>query len=72
MESVFSSPRIMSPVVMARVKTDVKSWSNFIPLDEISFPASDKPGQKIIINKDYVKKNLGDLVRDTDLSKFIL
>ena len=41
-------------------------------LDEISFTASDKSGQKITINKDYVKKNLGDLVKDTDLSKFIL
>ena len=41
-------------------------------LDEISFTASDKAGQKIKINKDYVIKNLGDLIRDTDLSKFIL
>ena len=41
-------------------------------LDEISFTASDKTGQKIKIDKDYVKKNLGDLVKDTDLSKFIL
>jgi len=41
-------------------------------LDEISFTASDKAGQKIMINAEYVKKNLGDLVKDTDLSKFIL
>tara|TARA_B100001741_G_scaffold277682_1_gene249213 strand:+ start:240 stop:1610 length:1371 start_codon:yes stop_codon:yes gene_type:complete len=41
-------------------------------LDEISFTASDKAGQKIKIDSDYVKKNLGDLVKDTDLSKFIL
>ena len=41
-------------------------------LDEISFSASDKAGQKISIDKNYVKKNLGDLVKDTDLSKFIL
>ena len=41
-------------------------------LDEISFTASDKAGQKITINADYVRKNLGDLVKDTDLSKFIL
>ena len=41
-------------------------------LDEISFTASDKAGQKIKIDKDYVVKNLGDLVKDTDLSKFIL
>ena len=41
-------------------------------LDEISFTASDKAGEKIVIDKNYVKKNLGDLVKDTDLSKFIL
>ena len=41
-------------------------------LDEISFNASDKSGEKIIINSEYVTKNLGDLVKDTDLSKFIL
>tara|TARA_B100000686_G_scaffold348948_1_gene441223 strand:- start:334 stop:1704 length:1371 start_codon:yes stop_codon:yes gene_type:complete len=41
-------------------------------LDEISFVASDKAGQKVIIDKNYVVKNLGDLVKDTDLSKFIL
>ena len=41
-------------------------------LDEISFNASDRPGEKIIIDKEYVKNHLGDLVRDTDLSKFIL
>tara|TARA_B100000965_G_scaffold380919_1_gene377908 strand:+ start:996 stop:2363 length:1368 start_codon:yes stop_codon:yes gene_type:complete len=41
-------------------------------LDEISFTATDKAGEKIIINSDYVKQNLDELVKDTDLSKFIL
>ena len=41
-------------------------------LDEISFTATDRSGEKITINSDYVTKNLGDLVKDTDLSKFIL
>ena len=41
-------------------------------LDDISFNATDKSGETIIINKDYVKNNLGNLVKDTDLSKFIL
>ncbi len=41
-------------------------------LDEISFTASDKSGQKILIDKNYVIKNLGNLVKDTDLSRFIL
>ena len=41
-------------------------------LDEISFTATDRSGEKIVINSEYVKKNLGELVKDTDLSKFIL
>ena len=41
-------------------------------LDEISFTATDRSGEKISINSDYVQKNLGELVKDTDLSKFIL
>ena len=41
-------------------------------LDEISFTATDKAGQKIVIDGKYVKDNLGDLVKNTDLSKFIL
>jgi len=41
-------------------------------LDEISFTATDRGGEKVVINKDYVMKNLGELSKDTDLSKFIL
>ena len=41
-------------------------------LDDISFTATDRGGEKIIINKNYVNKHLGELVKDTDLSKFIL
>ena len=41
-------------------------------LDEISFTATDRSGEKVIIDKSYVEKNLGELVKDTDLSKFIL
>jgi len=41
-------------------------------LDDISFTATDRSGEKIIINSEYVKKNLDELVKDTDLSKFIL
>ena len=41
-------------------------------LDDISFNASDKSGEKVIIDKKYVQTNLGSLVKDTDLSKFIL
>ncbi len=41
-------------------------------LDEISFTATDRSGEKIVIDKNYVTKNLGELAKDTDLSKFIL
>ena len=33
-------------------------------LDDISFNATDKSGEKIIINRNYVQNNLGDLVKD--------
>jgi ATP-dependent HslUV protease ATP-binding subunit HslU len=41
-------------------------------LDDISFTATDRSGEKIIIDDEYVKQNLDELVKDTDLSKFIL
>ena len=41
-------------------------------LDEISFTATDRSGEKIVIDGKYVKENLGQLVKDNDLSKFIL
>ncbi len=41
-------------------------------LDEISFTATDRAGEKIVVNSDYVTKNLDKLVKDNDLSKFIL
>ncbi len=41
-------------------------------LDEISFTATDKAGEKIVVDSNYINKNLGELTKDTDLSKFIL
>ena len=41
-------------------------------LDDISFEAPDKSGEKVLINKAYVDKHLGDIAKDKDLSKFIL
>ena len=41
-------------------------------LDEISFTATDRSGEKIIVDSKYIKQNIGELVKDTDLSKFIL
>jgi len=41
-------------------------------LDEISFTATDRGGEKVIVDENYVTKNLGELTKDTDLTKFIL
>ena len=41
-------------------------------LEDISFTASDRSGEKVVVDKKYIEKNLGDLTKDMDLSKFIL
>jgi len=41
-------------------------------LEDISFSASDMGSAKININTNYVEKNLGELIKSQDLSKFIL
>ena len=41
-------------------------------LDDISFNATDRAGETVTVDKVYVNNNLGNLVKDTDLSKFIL
>ena len=41
-------------------------------LDEISFDASDKSGDSLMIDADYVREHVGELSKNQDLSKFIL
>ena len=41
-------------------------------LDEISFDASDRAGQTITVDAQYVRDRVEDLAKNTDLSKFIL
>jgi ATP-dependent HslUV protease ATP-binding subunit HslU len=41
-------------------------------LDDISYNAPDRAGSEIAIDADYVQKNVGDLSKNTDLSRFIL
>ncbi|MGI8725422.1 MAG: ATP-dependent protease ATPase subunit HslU [Methyloceanibacter sp.] len=41
-------------------------------LDELSFEASDKPGETYVIDAAYVREHIGDLAKNADLSKFIL
>jgi len=41
-------------------------------LDEISYNAPDRSGSKIVIDAPYVDQHVGDLAKNTDLSRFIL
>ena len=41
-------------------------------LEEISFEATDRGGDTVVIDKNYVESRVSDLAKDTDLSKFIL
>jgi ATP-dependent HslUV protease ATP-binding subunit HslU len=41
-------------------------------LDELSFDAPEKKGQSITVDADYVRKMLTDIVKDQDLSRYIL
>jgi ATP-dependent HslUV protease ATP-binding subunit HslU len=41
-------------------------------LDEVSFAAPDRSGENVKIDAAYVDKHIGDLAKNTDLSRFIL
>ncbi len=41
-------------------------------LDEISFEAPDRKGEQFKVDADYVRKTLTDIVKDQDLSRYIL
>lgn len=41
-------------------------------MEELSFDATEKSGEKIVIDAAYVTARLGELVEDEDLSRFIL
>ena len=41
-------------------------------LDEISFSATDRAGETVTVDAEYVHKNVGDLAKNADLSRFIL
>ena len=44
----------------------------FLHIEEVSFTAGDNCEPAITIDEDYVENRLGDLTRESDLSKFIL
>ena len=41
-------------------------------LDELSFDATEREEQKFVVTAEYVRKQLDDIVKDHDLSRFIL
>ena len=41
-------------------------------LDELSFSAPERKGEHVIVDADYVRKMLTDIVKDQDLSRYIL
>ncbi|HYA02386.1 MAG TPA: HslU--HslV peptidase ATPase subunit, partial [Syntrophobacteria bacterium] len=41
-------------------------------LEEISFNASDLAGRRMTITRNYVQERLRDIVKDVDLSRYIL
>jgi len=41
-------------------------------LDELSYSATDRSGEAVMIDEAYVQKHVGDLAKNADLSKFIL
>jgi ATP-dependent HslUV protease ATP-binding subunit HslU len=41
-------------------------------LESVSFDAADRNGSRVLINREYVEGNLGELVKDQDLSRYIL
>ena len=64
---------------MHRIDDDVpqlvlipREFVAFENLDEISFDASERTEREITIDAEYVRKHIGDLADNADLSKFIL
>ena len=41
-------------------------------LEVVSFEATDKSGETVHVDKEYVDKNLSQLVADEDLARYIL
>ena len=41
-------------------------------LEVISLEAAERSGQSVTVNADYVDEHLGELIKDEDLSRYIL
>ena len=62
----FSKPR-SSGIGARRLQTVMERV-----LDEISYTAPDRDGDDMVIDAPYVHANVGDLAKNTDLSRYIL
>ena len=40
--------------------------------EDLSFTATERSGEKVIIDSNFVEKNLGELARSVDLSRYVL
>ena len=41
-------------------------------LEDVSFDAEDRRGDKVVVDAAYVEKQLQEIARNTDLSKYVL
>ena len=41
-------------------------------LDDLSFDAPDRGGHRFVVDEAFVRERLGELVKDQDLSRYIL
>jgi ATP-dependent HslUV protease ATP-binding subunit HslU len=68
---------------IARIATDVNERTENIGarrlhtilerlLDEISFTAPEMPGREVVIDAQYVRDRLGPILKNEDLSRYIL
>jgi len=40
--------------------------------EELSFTAPDRSGDTVTVDADFVEKNLGELMRSADMSRYVL
>lgn len=40
--------------------------------EEISFTAPDRPGETVVVDRDFVTKHVGDLSTSADISRYVL
>ena len=41
-------------------------------LEDVSFEAEERHGERVTVDADYVERQLAEVARDTDLSKYVL